>query len=77
VMISALKPADDDSGDLILRLWETRGGRTTGTVTVPGVTLVSECDALEVPNGESWRANNGTVQLTFNAFQIRTLRLAR
>lgn len=77
VMVSALKPADDDSGDLILRLWETRGGRTTGTVTLPGVSVVSECDALEVPNGESWRTNDGTVQLTFNAFQIRTLRLSK
>ena len=77
VMISTVKPADDDSGDIIVRLWESRGGRAMGTLGVPGVTIVSECDALEIPNGEAWRTTNGSVQLTFNAFQIRTLRLSR
>lgn len=77
VMVSAVKPADDDSGDIIVRLWESQGGRTHGTLTFPGISLVSECDALEVPNGEAWRTSNGSIHLTFNAFQIRTLRLTK
>ena len=77
VLVSALKPADDDSGDIIVRLWETRGGRTNGTIELPGVAIVSECDALEVPNGDAWRTTNGSIHLTFEAFQIRTLRLSK
>jgi alpha-mannosidase len=77
VMISAVKPADDDNGDIIIRLWETTGGRAQGTLTMPGYAVVSECDALEVPNGDAWRTADGTVQLTLEAFQIRTLRLAK
>lgn len=73
--ISAVKPADDDSGDLIVRMWETRGGRTSGTLTVSGAQVVSECDALETPNGQAWRTQDGSVTLEFAAFEIRTLRI--
>jgi alpha-mannosidase len=77
VMVSALKPADDDSGDLIIRLWETTGGRAHGALSVPGFAVVSDCDALEVPSGDAWRTTDGAIQLTLEAFQIRTLRLSK
>jgi alpha-mannosidase len=77
VMISAIKPADDDSGDVIVRLWETTGGRAQGVLSVPGYAVVSQCDALEVPNGDAWRTTDGVVQLTLDAFQIHTLRLSQ
>jgi alpha-mannosidase len=77
VMISAVKPADNDNGDIIIRLWETTGGRAQGTLSVPGFAVVSECDALEVPNGDAWRTADGAIQLTVEAFQIRTLRLSQ
>ena len=75
-MVSAVKPADDDSGDLVVRLWESRGGRTSGTVHLPGLEVVSRCDALETPDGEAWRAVDGTVRIGLEAFQIVTLRLS-
>jgi alpha-mannosidase len=71
-----VKPADDDSGDLVVRLWESRGGRTSGTVHLPGLEVVSRCDALETPDGEAWRAVDGTVRIGLEAFQIVTLRLS-
>lgn len=77
VMISAIKPADDNSGDLIVRLWETTGGRAQGTLNVPGFAVVSDCDALEKPNKDAWRTTDGLIQLTVEAFQIRTLRLSK
>ena len=76
-MVSALKPADDDSGDIIIRLWETTGGRAYGALSVPGFAVVSDCDALEVPSGDAWRTTDGAIQLTLEAFQIRTLRLSK
>ena len=77
VMISALKPADNDNGDIIIRLWETTGGRANGALTVPGFAVVSDCDALEVPCGDAWHTTDGAIQLTLEAFQIRTLRLSK
>jgi hypothetical protein len=73
----AIKPADNDNGDIIVRLWETTGSRTQGTLLVPGFAVVCECDALEVPNGDAWRTTDGAIQLTVEAFQIRTLRLSK
>jgi alpha-mannosidase len=47
--VSAVKRADADAGDLIVRCWEPRGGRTQATVAGQGWTRVQHCDALERP----------------------------
>jgi hypothetical protein len=46
-------------------------------LSVPGFAVVSDCDALEVPSGNAWRTTDGAIQLTLEAFQIRTLRLSK
>ncbi|HEY3507268.1 MAG TPA: glycoside hydrolase family 38 C-terminal domain-containing protein [Actinocatenispora sp.] len=74
VLAEAVKLADDGSGDVIVRLYESRGGRAAATVT-PGfpVAAVAEVDLLEKQLAEVDPAE----PLAFRPFQIRTLRLRR
>jgi len=78
-LVSALKLADDGSNDLIVRLWETRGGRTSGrlTMTEPAVEIM-DCDALETPLSGAPAVGSGTdLVIDLRPFQIRTLRVRR
>lgn len=85
ILVSAVKLADDGSGDLIVRLWECRGARSRGRLSVTGRSGgVLECTALEdaVPDEErrsdSLDASCGdgrtTVELDLAPFEIRTYR---
>ncbi len=81
VLISAVKLADDRSGDLIVRLYESAGGRATTRLVMdlPAVESVREADLLERP-GEpvAWSATDGVHAsgvLEFRPFQLRTLRI--
>ncbi|MEU6132690.1 glycoside hydrolase family 38 C-terminal domain-containing protein [Saccharopolyspora sp. NPDC047091] len=75
VIVEALKPAEDRSGDIIVRLYESRGGRATTTLT-PNFphTTITPTDLLERPTGP---ARDHTEPLTLRPFQIRTLRITR
>lgn len=82
VVVSAVKLADDRSGDVVVRLYEARGGRTTATLT-PSFTLagVDETDLLERPIDRTALIDDGgsggSVGLRLRPFQIVTLRLRR
>ncbi|GAA0448634.1 alpha-mannosidase [Paractinoplanes deccanensis] len=72
IVISGVKLADDRSGDLIVRVYESRGRRARGTLHVPSdVRSVQEASLLERPIGE------GSLELTLTPFEVRTLRLSR
>ncbi|MEY3690980.1 MAG: hypothetical protein RJB57_635, partial [Actinomycetota bacterium] len=79
VMISAVKPADDGSGDLIVRAWESAGGRSRLALDVPGAVRASCCDALEDPTGNApaRNAGTGTWELDLAPFEIVTVRFSR
>ncbi|MER5811209.1 glycoside hydrolase family 38 C-terminal domain-containing protein [Streptomyces sp. NPDC002033] len=81
VVVEAVKLAEDRSGDVVVRLYESRGGRATATLT-PGfpVAAAVESDLLERPLdgsavGPVTRA--GKIALTLRPFQILTVRLHR
>ncbi|MGA8112755.1 MAG: glycoside hydrolase family 38 C-terminal domain-containing protein [Actinocatenispora sp.] len=77
VIVEAVKLADDRSGDVVVRLYESRGGRARTTVRAGfPVTGVSEVDLLERPLG-SLDVDDAAARLEFRPFQIRTLRLTR
>ena len=76
-LISAVKPADDESDDIIVRLWETRGGRTNGTLTIDGITAAQTCNALEDAGTPLDVSANGTVAIELKPFQIMTLRITQ
>ncbi|MFE3249480.1 alpha-mannosidase [Streptomyces sp. NPDC059209] len=77
VVVEAVKLADDRSGDVVVRLYESRGGRARTTLTAGfPVTAVRETDLLE--ETLAIRAHTGrSVALTLRPFQILTLRLVR
>ncbi|MEY5058451.1 MAG: Mannosylglycerate hydrolase, partial [Actinomycetota bacterium] len=76
-LVSALKPADDGSGDVIVRAWETTGGRTHGTFSLAGFAAAVPCDALEDPVGPPLAAADGRFAVSLGAFAIATWRLSR
>jgi alpha-mannosidase len=81
VVVEAVKLADDESGDVVVRLYESRGGRATTRLTA-GFRLdsASPADLLERPLAHSSRpliSNGSTLELSFGPFQIQTLRLTR
>ncbi|SDL69872.1 alpha-mannosidase [Nonomuraea jiangxiensis] len=77
VVVTAVKLADDESGDVIVRFHEARGGRTRATLT-PGfpVAEVVATDLLERPIEEP-RRHEGPIPVTLRPFQLVTLRMKR
>jgi alpha-mannosidase len=76
VELAAVKRADDGSGDLIVRISEARGDRTTASVraAVP-VRGAARCDLLETPI-TALDVADGFVALVLRPFELVTLRLA-
>ncbi|MFT4293945.1 MAG: glycoside hydrolase family 38 C-terminal domain-containing protein [Micropruina sp.] len=78
VLISAVKLADDRSGDLIVRLYESSGGRATTQLLLDlDVAAVRAADLLERPGEPVEYAADGavSVELALRPFQVRTLRI--
>jgi alpha-mannosidase len=77
IEIDAVKPADDDPDDLIVRFHEAVGDRAD--VTVRGdrrLVAAARCDLLETPI-EALEVGDGIATLTLRPFEIVTLRLTR
>ncbi|KIF77661.1 alpha-mannosidase [Streptomyces sp. 150FB] len=80
VVLSALKLADDESGDLVVRLYESTGGRATARVLVgTSVGGVAVTDLLERPLADVPRPEltDRAVELSLRPFEMITLRLTR
>ena len=79
IVVSSVKEAADRSGDLVVRVYESLGGRARGTVrldlpvgSVTTATLLEEpLDDGEVP------VVDGAVPVELGAFEVRTLRVVR
>ncbi|GGN87085.1 alpha-mannosidase [Streptomyces albiflavescens] len=76
VTIEAVKLADDASGDVVVRLYESRGGRATGTLRT-GFPLAGAqvTDLLERPLSVADTDGNA-VPVALRPFEVQTLRLA-
>ncbi|MFV0315915.1 MAG: alpha-mannosidase [Microthrixaceae bacterium] len=82
VSVSALKPADDGSGDLIVRMWESTGDRVALELrTDRALVAATRCDALEDPAASGDRQDSplsvidGVLALEMRPFELVTLRL--
>ncbi|MBR6219012.1 MAG: alpha-mannosidase [Clostridia bacterium] len=75
VFIDTVKPAEDGSGDLVLRLYEAKRADTACALklNVP-VKRVWTCDLLE-SRQEALKVEDGCVKLDFHTFEVRTLRI--
>lgn len=77
VVLDTVKLAEDRSGDLILRLYESeRGSRAAHLQTSLGYQRAMLCNMLETPLEEAEADENG-IRLLFHPFEIITLRLSR
>ena len=83
VIVSAIKLADDRSGDVVVRIYESRGGRALAELAIDvgelsGVVVTDlierDLHEVEVQINESGR-NSITVAL--RPFEVRTFRLRR
>jgi alpha-mannosidase len=80
VVTEALKLAEDRSGDVVVRLYESRGGRASTRLTADfPVATATVTDLLErpLPDGETLPVTDGAVALSFRPFEVRTIRLTR
>lgn len=81
VVVEAVKLAEDRSGDVIVRLYESRGGRARATLAAYfPVAAAVESDLLERPlagTAVGVVTPEGRVPLTLRPFQIVTVRLHR
>lgn len=77
VYIDTVKPAEDGSGDMILRLYESKRADTDCTlgIHVP-CGKIWACDMLENKQ-EEMQLEEGSVKLHFHTFEVKTLRISR
>ncbi|MGR6917064.1 alpha-mannosidase [[Actinomadura] parvosata] len=77
VVVTAVKLADDESGDVVVRFHESRGGRARATLRAGfPIAEVVTTDLLERPTGEPQRPG-GEIPVTLRPFELVTLRLRR
>ena len=75
VVVEAVKLAEDGSGDLVVRLYESLGGRARATVTAAAeVGSVEATDLLERPLPEGAASDGPSIDLELRPFQLVTLR---
>ncbi|MFJ3902857.1 alpha-mannosidase [Streptomyces sp. NPDC090025] len=77
VVVTAVKLADDGSGDVVVRFHEAHGARARTTLT-PGfpTTTVTETDLLERPLSEP-APTGDPIPVALRPFELRTLRFTR
>ncbi|TMR08153.1 alpha-mannosidase [Nonomuraea turkmeniaca] len=78
VVVTAVKLADDESGDVVVRFHESRGGRARATLTAafPFADVVAT-DLLERPLSGEPRRDGNAVSLSLRPFELVTLRFSR
>ncbi|MDF1514667.1 MAG: glycosyl hydrolase-related protein, partial [Anaerolineae bacterium] len=76
VIIETVKPAEDQSGDIVVRLYEAKqmATQTTLMTTLPVNSMVLT-DMLENPIAEVQTVTAGAIFLSFTPFQVKTVRL--
>ncbi|MFI5776077.1 alpha-mannosidase [Nocardia sp. NPDC051570] len=80
VVVESVKLADDRSGDVIVRLYESGGGRAAARLTAGfGLRAAISTDLLERPCDETahYDITDSGIAVTLRPFEIRTLRLSR
>jgi alpha-mannosidase len=81
--IEAVKLADDESGDVVVRLYESLGGRAKAVLHAAfPIAQAQIVDLLERPTGQTAGESlpvgaDGSIPLALRPFQILTLRLTR
>jgi alpha-mannosidase len=78
ILLSSVKLADDRSGDLVVRLYESLGRRASGTLTVnTPVRETVTVSLLEAALDDEVAVSGPEIPLSLGPFEVRTLRLTR
>ncbi|MER5543979.1 glycoside hydrolase family 38 C-terminal domain-containing protein [Streptomyces sp. NPDC002589] len=78
VVVTAVKLADDGSGDVVVRFHEVQGGRARATLTASfEVSDVTVTDLLERPLPDAVERAGNSVALRLRPFELVTLRFRR
>ena len=76
IILETIKPADDGSDDIILRLYESLRTTGTGTLHLPFAAQVYE-SAMDESETGALLGEGKEIPLTLKPFEIRTLRICR
>lgn len=77
VVIETVKPAEDGSGDIVIRLYEAKRTATRCTLrTNLPVKSAVETNMLEEKRGDL-ALQDGQIELAFRPFEVKTIRLSR
>ena len=75
VVIETVKPCEDGSGDVVVRLYESKRSRTSCRLsTALKLARARATDMLE-QGGKLLLVHDGAIELDFRPFEIKTLRL--
>lgn len=75
LLLSAVKPAADRSGDLVVRLYESLGKRASGALSINAQTNGwSTVSLIEDALGDAPSGKGSTLTLELKPFEVRTLR---
>ncbi|HEX5403459.1 MAG TPA: glycoside hydrolase family 38 C-terminal domain-containing protein [Pseudonocardiaceae bacterium] len=81
VVVESVKLADDRSGDVVVRLYESLGNRAAARLTTAGFPLAgaTSTDLLERRWAETtdYDVSGNAIDLSFRPFEIKTIRLQR
>jgi len=76
IVIETVKPAEDGSGDLIVRMYESLRSQTRTMLHVPpAMRSAQQTDMLETPQ-RKLAIRDGKIAMEFRPFEIKTVRLA-
>lgn len=76
VILDTMKPAEDGSGDIVLRLYESKKSATSAKVRCAFGSRAYLCDMLENVLSEV-PVEDGKIDLNFKAFEIKTVRIVK
>lgn len=74
IILEAMKPAEDGGSDVILRLYEAKKAAVTAKIHIGFGRKAYLCDMLE-DKVEEVAIRDGAIELSFRAFEIKTLRI--
>jgi alpha-mannosidase len=78
IVVEAVKLAEDRSGDVVVRLYESLGGHAVGELSANfEVAAATFTDLLERPARDTEPSGSTTVSLGLRPFEIVTVRLAQ
>ncbi len=79
IAVSAVKLADDGSGDLVVRMWEATGDRVRTTLELARPALAAfRTNLMEEPYGDGHpQVVAGVIELEMRPFELLTLRIER